>query len=457
MAMDLSSWLAGAGLSPVYGEDQNIASWRTMEGDRVTNAAVNDPQGRWQMGYSAATTTDPSGRPIYGTEFYDPYNNANNAPPNGLYRIGDGFDQWRTDPRLTDILRQTGGGLDYSDQWGYTIPGAALQKWKQQYSPDPWYEKGLGPWGLGLAAFGGAAASGIAAGAGTGIEAGAGAGTVGGSGAVSPWYDNTLASLGGSTDVGAATLGPTAGGTGGNVGFLSDLTDYFAAPAAGTGYSMAPLYGGTDLGTMISQQLAGMAGTAAPEISTGVLSGAVGTPGGLLTGGGSDIFGGIGDWLSRLGTDLKLDTPKGQLSAAGNLLSVIRGLGAKGNVTDASLAGAAIADPFGLQRQFYQQQLQQLFSDPSKLQQYPGYKAGLQAVERRGAAQGWNGSGNMMTSLQDYGQNFFKDTVAQLAGLAGANIGPGNAGLLLQNGALLANQADANALARLGLMLPRGT
>ncbi len=454
MAIDFNSWLTGIGGTPTYAESGELSSFRfgnDEDARTVRPADLYDPAGRWQMGYSIATATDPSGRPLYGSQLYDPYNNALNAPPDDRYRIGDGFNQWQSDPRLQSILQDVGGELSYSPEWGYTIPNAAQERWKKQYSPDAWYEQGLGPWGMALAAFGGAAASGIAAGAGTGVGAAEGA-----AGAVSPWYDNTLASLGGTaTDVGGTTLAPTAGG---NMGFLSDLTNYLGtAVPDGAGYSMTPLYGGTDLGTMISQELAGMSGTAAPSISTGVLSGNVAAPLGAALGGGGGGFGStVADWLSRLGSDLKLDTPKGQLGLLGNLYSVLQGNKNAGAIRDAGLAGAAISDPFGQQRPFYQQQLMQLFSDPTKLQQYPGYKAGLQAVERRGAAQGWNGSGNMMTSLADYGQNFFKDTVNQLMALAGANIGPGNAGNNLLQSQQLGAQVDANALARLGLMLPRG-
>jgi hypothetical protein len=41
--------------------------------------------------------------------------------------------------------------------------------------------------------------------------------------------------------------------------------------------------------------------------------------------------------------------------------------------------------------------------DPSKLTSMPGYQAGLEAVQRSLASQGYQGSGNMMAALQKYG------------------------------------------------------
>jgi hypothetical protein len=63
--------------------------------------------------------------------------------------------------------------------------------------------------------------------------------------------------------------------------------------------------------------------------------------------------------------------------------------------------------------------------NPSGITNYPGYKAGLEAVQRAGAAQGFNGSGNMMTALADYGGKFFDQAIGRLAGLAGGTAGGG--------------------------------
>ena len=44
---------------------------------------------------------------------------------------------------------------------------------------------------------------------------------------------------------------------------------------------------------------------------------------------------------------------------------------------------------------------------PTDLSQIPGYTAGLNAVERKMGSQGFNGSGNMMAALSEYGGNFY--------------------------------------------------
>lgn len=120
---------------------------------------------------------------------------------------------------------------------------------------------------------------------------------------------------------------------------------------------------------------------------------------------------------------------------AGSLLSVGSGLyGMYQGREMQQMAERAfgLSDPFGSQRGQYQTQLSQLMGDPSKIFEEPAYKAALeqgqQAVERRMAAQGFLGSGNMAVELQDHAMGtanqFFNERVSQLAGLAGAGIGP---------------------------------
>lgn len=90
------------------------------------------------------------------------------------------------------------------------------------------------------------------------------------------------------------------------------------------------------------------------------------------------------------------------------------------------------------------QQLMALISGKTDVSTLPGYKAGSQAVERRMAAQGFNGSGNMMAALQEYGGKFYNDAVAQLAGLAGTQFNPATSGTLAMGGF---NNAAATNLA----------
>ncbi len=68
-------------------------------------------------------------------------------------------------------------------------------------------------------------------------------------------------------------------------------------------------------------------------------------------------------------------------------------------------------------------QLAALLQNPDSIQTMPGYEAGLDAVERRAAGQGYLGSGNLKIALAKYGGDFYNDTVARLAGIANANYG----------------------------------
>lgn len=78
------------------------------------------------------------------------------------------------------------------------------------------------------------------------------------------------------------------------------------------------------------------------------------------------------------------------------------------------------SDPFASRRGRYADALQNAedagFRDPhptlslpnpGDITSIPGYQAGLEAVQRAGAAQGFTGSGNMMVALQKYGGDFY--------------------------------------------------
>lgn len=51
--------------------------------------------------------------------------------------------------------------------------------------------------------------------------------------------------------------------------------------------------------------------------------------------------------------------------------------------------------------------------DPSDVTKLPGYQAGLEAVRRSMASQGYQGSGNMMAALSKYGGDFYNQAVNQ--------------------------------------------
>lgn len=169
-----------------------------------------------------------------------------------------------------------------------------------------------------------------------------------------------------------------------------------------------------------------------------------------VSGAGSpSIFNMISSMLGGGGTSLisraasALGIPSGVSNALGpmfNIGSGIYGMMQGDDMKKKMAQIAANADPFAQYRAGYGAQLQQLMSDPSSITSMPGYKAGLQAVERRGAAQGWNGSGNMMTALSDFGGNFYNQAIQNLMGLSGANVNPGTAASLAMQG----NQAGAS-------------
>ncbi len=108
------------------------------------------------------------------------------------------------------------------------------------------------------------------------------------------------------------------------------------------------------------------------------------------------------------------------------------------------------ADPFGPYRPQFAAQLSDLMKDPSSVTKYPGYDAGLQAVERKMASQGYNGSGNMMTALQKYGGDFFDQAVGRLSGLAGAGFNPASAAQLQLSGSMGATDLASRSLASIG-------
>lgn len=110
----------------------------------------------------------------------------------------------------------------------------------------------------------------------------------------------------------------------------------------------------------------------------------------------------------------------------------------------------ASADPFGPYRAQYAQQLSALQSDPSRITSMPGYQAGLEAVQRSMAAQGYTGSGNMMAALSKYGGDFYNQQVQQLAGLAGAGISPATGASITAQGLTGAADLTSRGLASIG-------
>ena len=256
--------------------------------------------------------------------------------------------------------------------------------------------------GLGSAATGGnlkqdvlaAGAGYLGGGALGGLESGAGA-LAGVQGLPGVSYLSQLAGLGGAGTAGtgftAANLGGSSLGLGGSIGAGSDIgalgsTDYSLAgglPQAGTGLGIqgAPSY---------ASQLRSLAG----------LGGGAGATNYSLLGGGAGAGAGGGGFLgSTAGNYLK--TGLGGLQLLGGLQSYEAGQQRLG------------------QQQQYAKQLQSLMANPSSVQGLPGYQAGLQAVQRSQAAQGYQGSGNMAAALAGYGGQAYQQQLANLSALQG--------------------------------------
>jgi hypothetical protein len=204
---------------------------------------------------------------------------------------------------------------------------------------------------------------------------------------------------------GIAGLGATLGGT--------------AATAAAEGATSFPVASNyvnfTDIipGTAesgIGAGIGGGGGGAAASGVAGAVPAALGTPASSIPGGAvpslaptaSSVMSGLGGWRGA-----------GDLVNAGLLT-----YGALSN--SRRLAALGRGSP---SQQTAESQLNSLLQDPNSITKMPGYEAGLQAVERTGAGQGYLGSGNMMVALDKYGGDFYNNTVRQLQGIASANAG----------------------------------
>lgn len=109
-------------------------------------------------------------------------------------------------------------------------------------------------------------------------------------------------------------------------------------------------------------------------------------------------------------------------------------------------------------------ELAALEANPSSVQDNPDYQAGLQAVQRSMAAQGYQGSGNMAQALAKYGSSFYNQQLNEYAALAGqgtqgvvtgANVLAGGASLASPGlqGIQLSNQAAESGIQLAGTSL----
>lgn len=132
---------------------------------------------------------------------------------------------------------------------------------------------------------------------------------------------------------------------------------------------------------------------------------------------------------------------KNWIGIAGLALNVMGAMDSGGGGGSTQPGQSSVADPFAGQRPQYQQQLQQLMTNPGSMTSNPMYQfsfnQGMEGVNRGMAKSGELGGGARMTGLQDYGQGQasqqFSSLESMLANLAGASSGnPGMAGQLGQ-------------------------
>lgn len=267
-------------------------------------------------------------------------------------------------------------GWNKKDNWGRAVlldpQGKPVSSWEGSAhdslrSDDYAFMAAMGTLGYGIAGgFAGMAAGGTAAAEGGSAYA-----------AGSGWGADTLTAMG-------ATGGETAGLAATQVGALEagGATGAGAVNSAGIGTitsdagGMAALGSGELAATGTVSEIAPMAGLSAPASSA--------TSWGTMAGWGDLIKGGLGLYqmyqMNQMG--------KGTASS---------------RAADAQLAA--------------------LLQDPSSITSTPGYQAGLDAVERKGASQGYLGSGNMMIGLAKYAGDFYSQQLSQLGSLANGGRG----------------------------------
>lgn len=250
-------------------------------------------------------------------------------------------------------------------------------------------------------------------------------------------------------DTGGAALMPSAVlGTGGAAMMPSAVLDTGGTammPAATT--PTAATFGGVEVaptGLEAANGVNALGATATQGFGTEV------TGPGFETGVGN--AGSLGTSQGSMFDGMDFSTLLKKLGGGMNLLNIASGLYGLNRANATRQAGDDAAkrmDPFGGERAIYAQKLRDLYANPSSVQNLPGYQAGLQAVERSMAANGYLSSGNMMTALHDYGGKAFNDEASRLALLSGASFAPAGGNLSLA-GRTSANDLTGKSLASLG-------
>lgn len=337
------------------------------------------------------------------SSFYGTGQDAEGSPTNGIYDM-EAADKWLADNGLR-VAQQPLDGSRFAnyivDRQGNIVGEPFIGDNK-----DTNFQ-------LAAIAAAGIATAGIAGWASAGAGAAeAGVGTLGtipaGTGAVAPLP--TMGTVGATTLPEVVGIGAGAAGTAslpaGSVAGTGLQTINVTAPAYGSGIGTLPAGVGESLGTVASLPTNAQAGISA-----------------MSTGGSSFSWDSILKGLSNGG--------------ARSIFDIASGLYGMNLASDASKA----SDPFAQYRAGYGEQLQQLQQNPSSITQTPGWRAGLEGVDKQMAARGYYGSGNMDAARSRYAGDFYQQESARLAGLAGAGQTPG-AGQY--NSAALAGQSLAS-------------
>lgn len=140
--------------------------------------------------------------------------------------------------------------------------------------------------------------------------------------------------------------------------------------------------------------------------------------------------GGAGAGASALSTIKDyLKAGSGGLGLVSSGLSIASGLYGLGQAGRTRQAIGQYQGPAGAASQYNPQNaamLEQLLAGKVDVSKLPGYEAGLQAVERSKASQGYQGSGNMASAVAEYGGQFYQQQVQNL--LSALGLGGNSAG-----------------------------
>lgn len=298
------------------------------------------------------------------------------------------FNQWASQNYVAPTFGINGRARNFMTNPGSGGTNPAEQQFLANFTNVPSYDKsGFGNMALlamlaggmgmaGMAGAGGAGATGA-----TGLESAA---TLSGAG-----DDLLLSQMAGDSVVGG-TAGSTAGGIGSEFSLGGGATGY----GVGGNATVPATTGATQSGGSIWDKILGTGGPAGG--------------GGMAT---------DPRWMAGAG-----------------LLQILERLYSANAAKNAGQNAAERSDPFGPQRAFFQGELAKLFTDPNYTANSPGFKAGTDAVNRRSAKLGQMFSGNNAADLVTFAQGKQMDLANPLLVASGANINPGYAGFLQQQG-----------------------